>query len=355
MFRVLASACVSIVIDGPLRESFRREHLAIPIDAGGALSLVRLCAQRKVPSRGAVLLVHGFGMNCHTWHLSGRSFAAFLAHIGYDVYVLELRGVGRSNALGATAANHLDQHILEDLPMALSVASIRSGHPKVTIIGHSMGALVTYCAMPDLAERIAAVITISGLFTFESGSRLLRLALVAGRRARLPDRWQRAPLSIRHIGRLLANALQIVDSRAALLLMPAQAWYPRGMERDLLIEQLQLGWDRGSVGVFLALLRVGKGARVISRTGRYYLREMATVDVPLLVVAAEQDTLLPPEDAKVAYTRSMSSDKTYMLFGPKQGHVHYGHLDIILGRLAPREVWPEIAAWLDARTPQLMD
>jgi hypothetical protein len=48
----------------------------------------------------------------------------------------------------------------------------------------------------------------------------------------------------------------------------------------------------------------------------------------------------------------MTSRETasYLEFGRRNGHsVDYGHVDLILGRTAPEEVFPPIAAWLSTR------
>src|SRR5690606_153600 len=102
-------------------------------------------------------------------------------------------------------------------------------------------------------------------------------------------------------------------------------------------------------GVLLSLLRIGPDGRVVSREGRRYLDEMAETDLPLLVLAAEHDTLLPPRDARRAYDHSQASDKAFVSFGPRRGDDAFGHLDLILGHKAPEQVWPVVLDWLADR------
>jgi|SRR5467141_3634338 len=60
---------------------------------------VNIHVHRKVgpaPNRVPVLLVHGSWGNALTWDFPGRSVMDYLAVRGYDVYALDLRGMGGS-------------------------------------------------------------------------------------------------------------------------------------------------------------------------------------------------------------------------------------------------------------------
>jgi hypothetical protein len=47
-----------------------------------------------------------------------------------------------------------------------------------------------------------------------------------------------------------------------------------------------------------------------------------------------------------------SADKTLMRFGRAEGHVaDYGHCDLVWSRYAPKEIFPPLIDWLDARQP----
>jgi hypothetical protein len=46
-----------------------------------------------------------------------------------------------------------------------------------------------------------------------------------------------------------------------------------------------------------------------------------------------------------------SPDRTFVEFGVESGHgADYGHIDLVLGRHAPEEVFTRIADWLAPRT-----
>jgi pimeloyl-ACP methyl ester carboxylesterase len=90
-----------------------------------------------------------------------------------------------------------------------------------------------------------------------------------------------------------------------------------------------------------------------SMDGRVDYRDaLAGVATPLLVVAGTADRLATPAAVRLALERLPSA--TYHEFGRPHGHaLDYGHVDLILGRAAPREVFPLVAGWLaeQAGTP----
>jgi poly(3-hydroxyalkanoate) synthetase len=74
-----------------------------------------------------------------------------------------------------------------------------------------------------------------------------------------------------------------------------------------------------------------------------------TIDVPFFFVAGNMDQLAPPAAVIDAYARVSSTDKRLTILSRANGYRgDYGHVDLILGRDAPAEVYPAIAKWLIA-------
>ncbi|HCH65313.1 MAG TPA: hypothetical protein DFR83_21080 [Deltaproteobacteria bacterium] len=117
------------------------------------------------------------------------------------------------------------------------------------------------------------------------------------------------------------------------------------MEPELLEERLEEGFDWTSVRVWQEMARW-------AATGEFdYDAAWRATDVPLLVILGDKDHLLPPEDGRVAYDHSGSGDKSMVLMSDWEHEVHWGHLDLVLGRLAPDHVWPCVDEWMRARCP----
>jgi poly(3-hydroxyalkanoate) synthetase len=70
----------------------------------------------------------------------------------------------------------------------------------------------------------------------------------------------------------------------------------------------------------------------------------------MLLIGGEEDKLAPPESIRVVYRNVSSTDRTLRIFGPRsKDSAAYGHIDLILGKKAKREVFPVIARWLRQR------
>src|SRR5262249_59578807 len=89
------------------------------------------------PARGAVVLQHGLGSNGLLFLVRGVSLAEHLAELGFDCYVTELRGAGRSQRPRGGWA--LDDYLERDLPALLERVREHSGQRELSFIGHSLG------------------------------------------------------------------------------------------------------------------------------------------------------------------------------------------------------------------------
>ena len=340
---------------------FVEELLRVPLphEEGGLALLRKVLPPDALEAvgglRGAVLLVHGFAQNHRTWHLNGRSLPNYLAARGYDTYCLDLRGQGLSRArFGSPMPDHPDDYIYGDMPAAVSAVLARTPCPQVTLVGHSMGGAICYACAPFLAEAgaLSGVVTFAAIFGMARDGdfmhQLCRLGSIAHRLGVPGDVSVPLPWIAR---RLLMPLSKLLDHRAAWLL-PFHGWYPGTISPELLDQQLGAGMDQVTVGVTLTLARWGVEGYFYDRMRGDYVEHFRQLrDVPVLVLAADDDLLVTPEDARQAVAWAASEDVTFRCFGADDGGHGWGHLDIILGDDAPRLVWPEVGAWLDARCP----
>lgn len=307
------------------------------------LGMVRKRLADPEVRRGPVLLVHGFGQNRYTWHTSQRSFSAFLAAEGYDVFNLDLRGHGRSRRFGAGSPRLLDDYLEEDVPMAAKEALRLSGAEEIFLIGHSMGGLLTYGAAASSLRRVVrGLISLGAPYRFGRGSApltMLRQLLLTLRFTGLLDGNPRLPLGL--IGRHLRRRRHLWN--APRIPLPVRVWRPGSVEAEVLDEYLDRAFDWTNIQIALDILRIGHRRALTSRDGRVdYGSAFEHLDLPLLVVAGSEDTLAPPSSVKPAYDASEAHDKAYRVFP-------LGHIDLIVGREAPKTVWPTIRDWMARR------
>lgn len=346
---ILHQTVTEQTVDRDERDRFAKELVITraPSDAGEVpLAMVRKRHASRVgkgETLAPVLLVHGYGQNRYAWHVPSRSFSNYLARAGFDVYNLDLRGHGRSRHLGARRPSHITDYVREDIPAAIAEVRRLSEDRGVFLIGHSMGGLLSYAASTALGDAIAGVTSLGSPYHFTKGSLSLR---VVGDVMLAVDR--RLPLGhgapgLKWFGESMRLARVFVES--PVFPLPIRGFVPGSMEPRVLGEHMSLAMDSGSITVlrnmFLDAAEWRKtGAALGGLSG--YAGAFEASDKPLLVIAGTRDDLAPPASVEPAFARSRSRDKTYRAF-PR------GHIDLIMGKDAPRTIWPLIEAWLRAR------
>lgn len=293
-----------------------------------------------------VMLVHGFAQNRYSWHTSMRSMSAWLAERGFDVWNLELRGHGHSRAEGDTDAVQGAERFADYVEDVVRAAGALPG--PAFWVGHSLGGAAIYGAATQIQgpNRPRGVVGIGGLYTFAQDNPFLKLLGTLTHFAADPSRMGGAPgrvqIRSRLAGQIIGRLYSISD--IAGYTFPISGWWPGSMEPDLLQERLERGFDWTSVKVWQEMSRWAV-------TGTFdYDTEWRETDVPLLVILGDKDHLLPIRDGREAFLRSGSTDKTMQVFDDYNHGTHWGHLDLILGKDAPKHVWPLVAQWMELRS-----
>ena len=293
---------VEQAIDRQQFGQFGKELLRADTASGRSLALVRKYRD-DIPRIGAVLLIHGFAQNRYTWHLSTRSFVNFLADAGLDVYNLELTGHGRSRDYGSSPASSFDEYVSDAASVVQAVADW-SGLEHVFLAGHSLGGAVCYAVAPLVADRIAGVVSIAGIFRFGANPATRRIGeFIEGLNRITPinralERMG-AGLRTRFIGRAISERWAAADGLSAVF--PLAGWVPGSTEPHVVQERLIRGFDWTGVNIFLTLMRWAAEGGMVDSEGGDYADRFLEMDIPLLVVAGDKDRLLPPADARPAY------------------------------------------------------
>jgi alpha-beta hydrolase superfamily lysophospholipase len=335
---------VEQAIDGERRGTFQKEILRAELASGRNLALVRKRSSES-PSHGAVVLIHGFAQNRYSWHLDQRSLVNFLAEQGLDTYNLELAGHGRSREFGTAPPLAFSDYI-DDCTEVVKAVAAYSGQGKVFVMGHSMGGAVCYAIAPLCTEHIAGVITLGGIYYFGRNpvlSQIARLLTVVDRRS---SRLRRLGIGFntKILGQGLIKLLPLADKLSWSL--PIAGWVPGSTERSIISERVLKGFDWTGLGVCMQMMGWAVNGRFDGEDGTDYKARFAALDIPLLVVAGNEDRLATPADVRPAWEDSQSSDKTYREFSPVKDEIHWGHLCIVLGAKASTYVWPFLAEWM---------
>ena len=308
----------------------------------------RLAVARFRPAassnRPPVILCHGLGANRLNLCLPGaHSLAGFLRARGHEVFAVDLRGCGDSSKAPPHRARtwDFDDHVLRDAPAALELVLRETGQPRAFWVGHSMGGMIGLALAEGVhREKLAGVAALGS-----------------------PTRWQfHRPV----LGRLLSLSLALTWGKVS-----HSRWMVRVIAPYLGFFPLPLG-DMAINPQNIALPLYRRVAySVLADSSRAMLRQFASwfrrrawdlrspptdlraglaqIQCPVLLVGGTLDVLAPPQAMEGTLEDLGSADKTMVLFGKARGDAQdYGHGDLIFGRCAPVEIFPEVARWIDS-------
>ena len=289
-----------------------------------------------------VILCHGLGANRLNLDFDEYSLARRLSERGYEVFVVEVRGIGLSPASRKEKAGFtFDDFALKDAPAALAEALARAGARRAFWVGHSMGGMIGYVLGQGIhATQLAGLVAIASPTTWSRQTYLLPIVRFARWLARMTwlDRQSVyiavAPLAGHvqpRITRLIARTENIDGHVARRLVAHNTAPIHPGV-------MLQFaGWIEQD--------------RFCSIDGRVdYRAGLSHFAAPVLLIAGTDDRMAPPGAVEDVFQAMGSQDKNLLLFGRQHGHSSdYGHGDLVFGRRAPDEIFPALMGWLEKR------
>lgn len=322
----------------------REPHWAVTAEKF-ELALERLQAGKRARRRPPVILSHGIFVNSLFLNLDeDRSLARYLAAAGFDVWNLSFRGTGRSlNPLqGGAKSWSLDDMIDKDLAPVIRYVQKESGNSQVLWVGYEMGGLLLYgYAAKKGASGLAGAVTIGAPITFnhprqEPLKKLLTL--------------EENP-SLKKIF-LALNGSFLGSHLIPLIPKMEEFFYNReNIEEEIKEKFLADALADINPGMLEHLLTLIKRGEFVSAKGDFsYRKNMAKIQLPLLLIGGEQDQVAPPEAIRAAYGAVGSKDRTLRIFGPRsKDSAAYGHMDLILGKRSREEVYSAIGRWLKQR------
>lgn len=309
---------------------------------GASLALYRYRARADAPRREPVLLVSGFGLNGRALDFDeASSWTRMLADAGFEAWLLELRGSGRSS-FARWRDGAFDDYLV-DAGAAVEHVLRASGAERLHWVGYSLGGMLLYAWLTSSAHA-------PGAGGIRSAAAVEAPVDVAGLHVGALSR-----LLVAALGR--APVLRLIPyRRAARLLLPV---LPRFCTRPLVTRWMNLEnldqrtlpallrdvIDNVPVALAAQLLQWIDAGRWTRRDGSGdYLAGLARVRTPVLVVtgsgefagrAAAALRRLPADARGVSCTRAAGCA------------ADYGHADLLFGRAAPAEVFPHVRDWLE--------
>ncbi len=303
----------------------------------------RIALTRYRPEQPAgaepVILLHGVASNRYGLDLTDElSLARALAKAGFDAWLVDLRGRGQSTQPRLFGEHgwdwSFDEYVEHDAPAAIDAVLAVTARERCHLVGHSLGAAIIYAVVADprRALKIRSAVAIGGPASYHfqqkylfhwplRNLRFVRHAFLMRLLAPVAGYWR---------NKLLYNPENIAGATVRRFLVNASTNLARN-------EMLQYSdWIANDQ------------FRSIDQR-RDYRKELAKVTTPMLLIAGNKDLLAPPPSVKDAYDAIAGADKKLVI--ASRGHAldaNYGHFDLVLGRHAPKEIFPLVVDWLGA-------
>ncbi len=291
-----------------------------------------------------VLLIHGLASNRHNMDFPNgeTSLARYLWKKGWDTWVIELRGAGHSSppsGLGWLKKSWtVDHYVRQDLPAAVRFILEKTKHTRLHWVGHSLGGLL-----------------ISPFVNTHSGDGIQSVVVAASPMTGIPEKFFKWTYLMEPLLRIFPVIPYRILARVLgfrphwLNKGPIPPLYVRGnMEAKTLRIGARIAVDDLPSGVIRQFQQWMRSRRFRSADGkiRYHV-DFKKLKFPFLILTAALDPLTPYRETKKIYDNILSRKKSWVVFGKDHGHTaDYSHWDLILGRHAPREVYPTISRWL---------
>lgn len=313
---------------------------------GWRLAAHRYCEGK--PTGLPVILCHGMSANRYPFDIKGApSLARYLKARGWDVWVVELRGSGMSDRPSFLTADvpytwTFEDHLRKDLPAFISYVLERTGSPAVHWIGHSMGGML---GLAHVAEQtvpsIASMVAIGSPVDF-SKMRMRAFPILA-RLRRLLYLTHVPPMPF--IGRLIIPVAHKLPRCLLGLFQPSNI-APSTARRVVALGSTLIT----SRGLWMDFGRYVETRVLGPERGQPYLENLSQSRVPILTLAGSEDRMAPPESVVALCNEGKgTTGGARMILGKESGCVEdYGHMDMLLGIRAEREVFVPIVEWLES-------
>lgn len=290
--------------------------------------------------RVPVLLCHGSCSNHRIYDLGGGfGLAPHLSRDGRRVFCVDLRGRGDSFPSERTKALVLrgwtmDDLLLHDLPAAIAYVLGATGAEQLDYVGHSMGGLLILAHLSATGDaRVRRVVSVgsSDFGSMEEARTDPSVRQVDLSKVLAPAFLTLPIVPVGPFARGLSRVQGLVPDA-----LPNPGWNTANVEPEHMARYLR----EGLVSVSSRKFRVFRGLPERDALSRYHH--------PTFWLAGKKDGLIEPRVVKRCHDRAASREKRYQLYARSAGYrADYGHSDLLIGRYAPLEVFPEIEGFLE--------
>lgn len=286
-----------------------------------------------------VAIIPGYGMNgfIFGFHPRGTTLRRALAEAGFEVWTLNLRGQGPSRRTGTTEPGRPSLEGYAGIDVSACVEAIRQRTKtetgRVNLLGCSLGGTIAYAHLALTPEHhVARVACVGSPLRWESVHPALRLALSS------PALLER--IKVRGARQIARLALPLISRTPALL-----APYMNAANVDIAAAGELVRTVEDPDPMLNAQIARWIRAKDLILHGTNVTEAMRDVEIPLLLVLANRDGIVPTGAADSARTVWGGQVEVLNVGDEEQW---YSHADLFVGNDAPRHVFAPLADWFYA-------
>jgi polyhydroxyalkanoate synthase len=268
-----------------------------------------------------------------------HSLVQFLRRAGFDVYLVDFGVPEREDR-----HTRLDDYVLDYLPKAIAAVRAHQGVDDISLVGYCMGGIFSLLYTAAFHDaRVRNLVTIAAPIDFAKMGLLTHLARLGhGQLQFLADR--------------IGNVPGFLNSQALKMLAPVKRFTRYAdLFVNLYDEEWLKGYDAMSTWAndfiaypqqafkqFMSEVMVGNQLMQGMRFGDR-VADLKTVQCSLLAFAGREDKIATPASARAIASATRPREHAYHEVGG-------GHIGVIVGGRAPREVWRPMVDWLRPRS-----
>jgi predicted alpha/beta hydrolase len=286
-----------------------------------------------------VIIFHALSLSAYS--LNGNdgipSIANWLSQNGYDVWVCECRGVGKSYHKDFKTKREwtFDDQLKYDVPAFINFIKNFTKVEKLHWIGHSMGGhlLLAYLSITENAPIQSGIIAGAG-FEIPDCDKKPDLVL------QLLQLFKMKRLPLRPVARISIPFLWLIPDQQSLFSKKITGYsVSKAIMRD--VHSIPVTLFKYALDCFR------KGGLRSTDQQLIYSSRSKDITTPLLFISADKDVAWTPSVITENLKLFSNGNAEMLALGKKYGHSeHYGHVDILMGKNAEKEVYPEILKWL---------
>jgi poly[(R)-3-hydroxyalkanoate] polymerase subunit PhaC len=273
----------------------------------------------------------------------GSSFVEYVVKRGYDVYLLDWGIPGLEDK-----ALTFDDYVLDYMTRAVRKLKAFSGSDTFSLLGWCIGAIITtmYAALrPDDGLRNLILLTAPldftdpacGGFTRHANDEYFDVEKVLGAYGNMPgEMLDYGAKALKPIENFVGNYLRLWDNLDDPKIV--ESWHAMNTWVNDLVPMAGGAYRQLIVDLY-------RNNRLMQGTmeARGERVDLGRVRASVLNIVATEDHIVPPGQTEGVMAKLGSADKTLL-------RIPGGHIGMMAGSPAYKRTWPQIDAWLEARS-----